>query len=143
MAIKPEFVGECVVNNILYNNMDYGGRGNCLFLAIAGSLRAVKPSSVEDHISLRAGVSVWYIEYGEYYQQLIGGLPSDVIIDNPNQPPYDIFEMWSWADGGRDIAIDGIWGGFSKLIALNAVFGNGYKVNIFDNMNGAAVHKQP
>ena len=61
-----------------------------------------------DHISLRAGVSEWYRECGEYYQELIGALPSDVIIDNPDQPPTNIFETWSWADWGSHIANDGV-----------------------------------
>ena len=46
MGRKPNIVGKCVVKNILYNNVDYGGLGNCLFLAVAGSLRAVSPTSV-------------------------------------------------------------------------------------------------
>ena len=44
------------------------------------------------------------------------------------------------------MANDGVWGGSSELMALNAVLGSGYKVNIFDSNNGVVhgiEHNQP
>ena len=57
ISSKPYIYGKCVVNNIIYNIVNYGAQGNCLFLAVAGSLRSFIPSSVQNHKSVRYGVS--------------------------------------------------------------------------------------
>ena len=116
--------------------MDYGAKGNCLFLSVAGNLRSVHPSSSHTHSSLRSQVSLWYKVNGLQHQKFLGAKPSDVIFDNPNQPPQNIFETWSWADWGAHIASDGIWGGSSEIMALNAVLPDGFTVNIYDTRSG-------
>ena len=78
--------------------MEYGGQGKCFFVTASGSFRHVNPASVETHMSLRKQVSDWYKENGEEYQALIGASPSEVILDNLDQPPPYIFERWSWVD---------------------------------------------
>ena len=114
--------------------VNYGGKGNCLFLAVAGSLRSVDPSSKHTHYSLRQQVSEWYKEYGLQHQSILGAKPSDVIIDNPDLPPDDIFKTWSWVDWGSHIAKDGVWGGATEIMALNSALPDGYKVNIYDSL---------
>ena len=93
MGIKPHIVGKCIVNNIIYSIVNYGGQGNWLFFAASGRFRHVNPASVETHFSLRKQVSDWYKENGEEYKALIGASPSEVIFDDPDQPPGHIFEM--------------------------------------------------
>ena len=68
MAIKPHIVVKCVVNNIIHIIANYGGQGNCLFLAASGRFRDVNPASVETHFSLRKQVLDWYKENGEEYR---------------------------------------------------------------------------
>ena len=121
---------------IVYNIVDYGGRGNCIFLAVAGCLRSILPSSEHDHYSLRFLVGEWFKQNGLHHQEFIGAKPSEVIFDNPDQPPIDIFQTWTWKDWGNHIATLGVWGGDSEVVALNAVIGNGYKVNIHDHLTG-------
>ena len=52
------------LHNKIYKIVDFGGKGNCLFLAAAGSLSSILPNNSHDHKSLRHGVSKWYINYG-------------------------------------------------------------------------------
>ena len=128
--------GQFVVDQIIYNIVDYGGQGNCLFLAVAGSLRAADPYSVHTHKSLRQGVSEYYIKYESEHRLFIGARPCEVIFDYPDLPPTDIFAYWSWSDWGSHIAMDGVWGGSSEIIPLNVVIPDGFKVNIYDSASG-------
>lgn len=131
---KGRIIGTCVVNHLTYNMVDFGGKGNCLFCAVAGALRAIHPSSVTTHYSLRYQVSEWYLQHGLQHQAILGVKPSDVILDNPNQPPPAVFETWTWVDWGHYIANDGIWGGATEIMALNAVLPDGFRVNIYDSV---------
>lgn len=97
---KGRITGICVLNNVPYNIVDYGGRGNCLFCSVAGALRAVRPYSKCNHYTLRYQVSEWYKQYGLKHQAFLGVKPSAVILDNPDQPPPEIFELWTWVDWG-------------------------------------------
>ena len=54
---KGVIVGRRVLNSILYNMVDYGGKGNCMFLAVAGGLRSDNQASVHTHYSLCHQVS--------------------------------------------------------------------------------------
>ena len=90
LARSPERT--IIVNNIAYKIVDYGAQGNCLFLAVAGSLRTVSPSSSLDHYTLRYLVSDWYKTYGLQHQALLGAKPCEVIFDNPDTPPQDVFK---------------------------------------------------
>ena len=76
--------GKYSFENKVYNIVDFGGGGNCLFLAVAGSLRAVLPNSLYDHRALRDGVSKWYIRNGQQHQMFLNARPSEVILDNPD-----------------------------------------------------------
>lgn len=135
-CFKPFIRGQCAVDHIIYNIVDYGGRGNCLFHAVAGSLRAVDPNSVHTHKSLRQGVSEYYIKNDFEHRLLIGARPCEVILDYPDLPPSDIFVNWSWSDWGSHMAKDGVWGGSSEVIPLNAVIPDGFKVNLYDSASG-------
>ena len=117
-----------VVGGIQYVKRDFGGEGNCLFLAVAGALKEVCSTSGFTHKSLRKAVSEWQIEFGPSYQIWLGATPADVILDNPDQPPHPIFSTWTWSMWGEHIGRDGVWGGSSEIPALNAVIPSGWKV---------------
>ena len=53
------------LHNKIYKIVDFGGKGNCMFLAAAGSLSSILPNNSHDHKSLRHGVSKWYINHGQ------------------------------------------------------------------------------
>ena len=55
----PENIGVLTVMGVQYNRLDYGGQGNCLFLAVAGGLRFFFGPSKYDHRYLRQAVSDW------------------------------------------------------------------------------------
>ena len=55
-SVFPEYL---VVHGIKYKKRDFGGQGNCLFLAVAGALWEICPSSGFDHKTLRNAVSQW------------------------------------------------------------------------------------
>ena len=83
---------QIIINDVAYSIVDYGGQGNCLFLSVAGSLQTVFPSSSLDHYSLRYLTSEWYKTYGLQHQARLGAKPCEVILDNPDTPPQDIFK---------------------------------------------------
>ena len=58
VEINPRYI----IGKETYTIVDFGGKGNCFFLAIAGSLRALFPNQKYDHNTLRNEVSRWYIQ---------------------------------------------------------------------------------
>ena len=138
----PQNKGVVTVMGTLYNRVDYGAQGNCLFLAVAGGLKFFVGPSKYDHRYLRQAVSDWYIQFGLQYRALIGARPSDVILDNPELPDISIFKNWTWAQWGHHISKNGVWGGDSELMAFNMVLPEGYKLNIYISNDGVIWGKE-
>ena len=131
-----KIVPTCIVKGVEYKIVDFGGSGNCLFLAVAGSLSAMLPTSNHDHKSLRKGVSRWYIENGLQHQAYLNAKPVDVIFDNPDLPTPDVFRTWTWQRWGLHIAKNGVWGGASEIMPFNMVLPYKYKLNIIESVSG-------
>ena len=132
----PENKGVVTVMGVQYNRVDYGGQGNCLFLAVAGGLRFFFGPSKYDHRYLRQAVADWYIQFGLQFRALIGARPSDVIFDSPDLPKKNVFKNWTWAQWGHHISKIGVWGGDSEVMAFNMILPESYKLNIYKSNDG-------